>query len=440
MAYFLLGILLIHKGQEFNMKLGVIADDFTGAVDAAGFLKKGGMTPILLTGASHTDDKKIPSEFDVAILALKIRSCPVKEAVSQALAALSYLQKQGCNQFFYKYCSTFDSTPKGNIGPVTDAIMEKLQVHTTTICPALPVNGRTVYKNYLFVKDQLIENSPMRFHPITPMTQSSLRDLMAGQFTGKTNCIYLEDIEQGKDHTAALLKKLEQDGYNYIITDTVRDSDLATIAAATKNMPFLTGSSGLTEYIAQLYHKKKQTEKALYRMPGKNCVILSGSCSAMTNRQVNRYKVLGASLAVDIGKCLFSENYAQEVANWVLSTSGKEWAPLVYATKTPEEREKSSRQFGNYNIAEAIDCFFGKLTRILVDSGITTIITAGGETSGIVVQNAHTEFFRIGKEIAPGVSWIIGSNGQKQPIQLALKSGNFGDEDFFRKVQKGVIE
>ena len=90
------------------MQLGCIADDFTGATDLAGTLVKSGMSAVQLIGVPEGNIP--PVEADAGVIALKSRTIPAAEAVAQSIAALDWLRDQGCTQFFFKYCSTFDST------------------------------------------------------------------------------------------------------------------------------------------------------------------------------------------------------------------------------------------------------------------------------------------------------------------------------------------
>ncbi len=415
------------------MRLGVIADDFTGATDIAGFLVGNGLSTVLYSGIPQ-DMNEI--ESDAMVVSLKIRSCKVEEAVSQALDALQFLQRAGCTKFYHKYCSTFDSTHEGNIGPVADALMRQLGVSITIVCPSLPINGRTVYLGYLFVGDQLLHESSMREHPVTPMRDSKLSRLMEGQFSGRSGHIFLHDIRQGVSRIKDLISQAETQGINYLIMDTVENGDLECIAEATHPLALVTGGSGLAVGIAHHINRQSGVPNAPVlsfipsRAPG---VIIAGSCSKRTNEQVAYYKSMAASWYVDVGQCMNNPLYAQEMAQWVLSHADDAMAPLIYATKSPEELQESKMRYGDSVVAELIEQTIATLTSLLMTGGVRNFITAGGETSGVVVNALGLDAYLIGPQIDPGVSWI---RSLDKTFLLALKSGNFGGVDFFVKAQE----
>ena len=415
------------------MRLGVIADDFTGATDIAGFLVGNGLSTVLYCGIPQ-DMNEI--ESDAMVVSLKIRSCKVEDAVSQALHALVFLQKAGCTKFYYKYCSTFDSTHEGNIGPVVDALMHRLGVAITIVCPSLPVNGRTVYRGYLFVGDQLLHESSMRDHPVTPMRDSKLQRLMEGQFSGRSEHVFLEVIQQGAQRVKDSISQAAGQGVNYLIMDTVEDNDLGIIADASHSLTLVTGGSGLAVGVAHHINRQRGIPNTPVlsfiprRAPG---VIIAGSCSKRTNEQVAHYKLLAASWYLDVGQCLNNPLYAQEIASWVLSHANDALAPLVYATKSPEELQESKILYGDSVVAEIIEQTIATLTSMLMKGGVRNYITAGGETSGVVVTALGLDAYLIGPQIDPGVSWI---RSLDTTLLLALKSGNFGGVDFFVKAQE----
>ena len=151
--------------------LGCIADDFTGATDLANNLVRSGMRVVQINGLPS---EVLATNTDAVVIALKSRTVPAQEAVSQSLAALAWLRAQGAKQIYFKYCSTFDSTASGNIGPVTEALMDALGADFSIATPAFPDNGRTVFKGHLFVGDVLLHESGMQNHPLTPMNDANL--------------------------------------------------------------------------------------------------------------------------------------------------------------------------------------------------------------------------------------------------------------------------
>ncbi|HKM08007.1 MAG TPA: 3-oxo-tetronate kinase [Sphaerochaeta sp.] len=415
------------------MRLGVIADDFTGATDIAGFLVKNGMQTAMFNGVPLS----VPAVLTEAmVISLKIRSCPVEEAVLKALSALAFLQEAGCTRFYYKYCSTFDSSREGNIGQVTDALMEALGTRLTLVCPALPINGRTVYKGYLFVNDQLLSDSPMRNHPITAMLDSKLERLMQGQFKGKSEHIFYEDMAKGSEHVSNLVQRFKAEDVQYLILDILNEEDLETTARATEDFPLVTGGSGLALGIAHLHNERlgRPNDEVVSFVPKKrSSVVIAGSCSSQTNAQVAYYKDKGPSRRIDEGKCLHQKGYAGELAQWVLTQDKDGLAPMLYATRNVEELTQSQAMYGKEDVSSMIEKVIGCITKILAFQGVKNFIVAGGETSGVVATTLGVSSYLVGPQIDPGVSWVRSLDGS---MHLAFKSGNFGMVDFFEKAQK----
>lgn len=414
------------------MLLGVIADDFTGATDIAGFLVANGMKTIQLNGVPQ---QEMSLTADAVVISLKSRSCPVNEAVSLSIQALHWLQAQGCQQFYFKYCSTFDSTPQGNIGPVTDALLNELGESFTIICPSLPVNGRSVYQGHLFVQGELLNESGMRHHPVTPMKDANLMRLMEAQAQGRAGLVNYQQIEQGAETIAARFDALRQQGYRYAVVDTLNDAHLASIGRACRELKLITGGSGLAAGIAQNWANALSDQSVAMQagQPGSgSTVILSGSCSVMTNRQVAAYQSQAAHFALDVKQCLCEPAYIEQVLDWVISHLNEPLAPMVYATAQPHTLHAIQAEFGAQASSQAVEQFFHHLVQRLQQHGVSNFIVAGGETSGVVTQSLNVRGFYIGPQIAPGVPWVKAID---QPLSLALKSGNFGDEHFFTSAQ-----
>lgn len=414
------------------MLLGVIADDFTGATDIASFLVENGLSTVQLNGVPDSD---AAVDAQAVVISLKSRSCPAEQAVAQSLQALAWLQRQGCQRFYFKYCSTFDSTARGNIGPVTDALLDALGESQTVISPALPVNGRTVYQGYLFVMDQLLSESGMRNHPVTPMTDSNLLRLMEAQAAGRCGLIDAAVMDTGADGVRARLQQLAQQGVRYVVLDTLNEQHLLTQGAALKAMKLVTGGSGLAIGLARQWAQPGQTQAQAAGAPqGEKAVVLSGSCSTMTNKQVARYRQQAAAQAIDVARCIGEDErarYARELSDWVQAQSG-DLAPLLYATAEPEALRQTQQQYGVDIASQAVEALFAALVQLLHQAGFRRFIVAGGETSGVVTQALAIRGFHIGPCISPGVPWV---RAIEQPVSLALKSGNFGDENFFARAQ-----
>jgi uncharacterized protein YgbK (DUF1537 family) len=414
-----------------SMRLGVIADDFTGATDIAGFLVANGLRTVQLNGVPPED---LQVEADAVVVSLKTRSCPVGHALSESLAALHWLRERDCAQFFFKYCSTFDSTPKGNIGPVTDALLAALGQDFTVICPVLPVNGRTTYNGYLFVNGVPLHESGMRYHPVTPMTDANLMRLMDAQSQGRTGNVPSTVMDQGADAVRKALAALKANGFRYAVLDALNDAHLVTMGQAVAGMVLVTGGSGLADGMARAWTGTGDASSAAAEgRPAKGrAVVLSGSCSQMTNAQVAAYRAEAASLAVSVERCLAEPGYAQELADWVLAQAQGGLAPLVYATTEPAKLKALQEKFGAAKASEAVERIFGAVAQKLAAAGFNQFIVAGGETSGIVTQSLGISGFHIGPQIAPGVPWV---RAVEKPLSLALKSGNFGQVRFFFEAQ-----
>ena len=414
------------------MRLGVIADDFTGATDIASFLVQNGLSVIQFSG--------IPQQFDAPdaqaiVISLKSRSCPVPQAVDDSLAALRWLQQQGCDRFYFKYCSTFDSTAQGNIGPVTDALLDALGETLTVISPALPVNGRTVYQGYLFVGDQLLSESGMRHHPVTPMTDSSLVRLIEAQGQGRAAVINAAEMDRGVEAVRVQLSELSVKGVRYAVLDAIHEQHLLIQGEALKEMRLVTGGSGLAIGIARAWATQQQSGDAQRAgwPQGARAVVLSGSCSQMTNRQVAAYRQQAPAREIEIGRCIEDiAHYACELCDWVEASATSSLAPLLYATADAQRLQAIQQQYGASRSSEAVEQLFAAVAAKLKAKGWQRFIVAGGETSGIVAQTLGVTAFHIGPAISPGVPWV---RDIARPLSLALKSGNFGDEQFFARAQ-----
>jgi len=417
------------------MRIGIIADDFTGATDIASFLVENGLTTIQFNGTPNSFE--VPNT-DAIVISLKSRSCPVDEAVNDSLVALEWLKNQGCDKFYFKYCSTFDSTKTGNIGPVTDALMEALGCENTIVCPALPVNGRCVINGHLFVHHQLLNESGMRDHPVTPMLESKVDSLMERQSKGQVDSLFYTDVDQGAAYLNKCMTQLFNSGVSYVVFDAFNDEHLRVIAEASIDLPLVTGGSGLAAGIAQVVTKDRPNKVQSGEVPPVGLsVVLSGSCSEMTNSQVNLYKSLAPHFEVDIGECIHNSEYAEEICRWVMSNQKNELAPMVYATASKEQLKIIQNKYGEKLSSETVEVLFSKISHQLQKMDVVNFIVAGGETSGSVTKALKVEGLDIGAQIVPGVPWV---KALYLPVFLALKSGNFGDVDFFVKAQKMIVK
>jgi uncharacterized protein YgbK (DUF1537 family) len=409
--------------------LGIIADDFTGATDIAGMLVKNGMRTIQTIGVPAQGT--IPDDVDAVVVALKTRSIAATDAIAESLAALKTLQAAGCVRFFFKYCSTFDSTDKGNIGPVGDALLDALGGKQAIYCPAFPENGRTIFFGHLFVGELLLSDTHMRHHPLNPMTESSLVRVLARQTKHKVGLVPLKQVQAGSASLRTALDKLAADGVRHVIVDAVADTDLGIIGEAVGDDVLVTGGSGVALGLPAAYRRRgllahKSGADALPKVGGA-AAVLAGSCSAATLGQIANFK--GAHLALDTDAICRGEPVADTALAWAKGKLGN--GPiLLSASDKPEAVKALQQKYGVEKSSHAIEKTMAQLATGLVAAGVSRLVVAGGETSGAVVGALDVTALRIGPEIDPGVPWTA-SVGQK--LLLALKSGNFGAPDFFTK-------
>ncbi len=414
--------------------LGCIADDFTGATDLAGLLARSGVRVSLRIGVPTTPADN-PAPFEV--IALKSRTAPVAEAIADASAAMNWLQAAGAQRFFWKYCSTFDSTDAGNIGPVAEALMAQLGTSQTIYCPAFPENGRSIFMGNLFVGEQPLSESPMRDHPLTPMRDSNLMRLLTPQVTHGVGLANRLTVARGADALSKRLSTLKEDGIAHVVVDAVADADLTTIADACRDMPLMTGGSAVAMplpslYIADGLLAADAVGTTVPDLP-KEAILLSGSCSHMTRAQVAAYAATGAPCHRLDPMVLVNEG-TQSTLDW-LANQDLTQAPLLYASADPSDVKAAQDALGVAQAGELVEAALSECALAARDAGARRFVVAGGETSGAVTKALQTDQLDIGAEIAPGVPWTFCQSGG-HTIALTLKSGNFGSETFFSDAQR----
>lgn len=410
--------------------LGCIADDFTGATDLAALLSRSGLPVSLRIGVPPTkQDDSDPSVIEV--IALKCRTSPVQSAVEQARHALDWLKDAGATRFFWKYCSTFDSTSEGNIGPIAEMLMAQTGAEQTIYCPAFPENGRSVFMGHLFVGEQLLAESPMKDHPLTPMRDSSLVRLLSPQVRGKVGLANRTVVSEGPAALKARLERFKEDDVQHVIVDAVCDDDLRTIAAATVDMPLLTGGSAIAGQLPRLYIEQgfataPDAQRPLPHVAGGQ-IVLSGSCSAMTRRQVADYTAHSGGLKLD--PINLSKQGSAAACLW-LRQQPADARKIIYTTAEPADVRQAQERLGRDEAGQIVEEALSEIAREAFQRGIRRFVVAGGETSGAITQALGITHLTIGPEIAPGVPWTF-AEVDGEMIALALKSGNFGSETFF---------
>ena len=415
--------------------LGCIADDFTGATDLANMLVKGGLKTIQLLGNPSKEDV-VPS-VDAVIIALKTRTIPVEEAIEQSLQALNWLKNAGAKQFFFKYCSTFDSTDEGNIGPVIDALMEALETQFTIACPAFPETERTIFKGHLFVGDKLLSDSPMKDHPLTPMTDSNLVSTLSRQTSQKVGLVEYKDILAGPSAIRKAFDQLQKEDVAIAVTDVLNDEHLYFLGEAVKDFKLITGGSGIalglpSQFKSRNNHQEETRAHSLPKVLGKE-LVLSGSCSEMTLAQVDEFSKRYSTLKLNPIELAENNSALANAVDWVIQAKGEE-PILVYASAPPDAVKQAQKKLGRDLASSTIENALAKIALAAVQNGFRRIVVAGGETAGAVVSNLGIKGIMIGEQIDPGVPTTV-SIGDPS-IGLVLKSGNFGSADFFEKAFK----
>ena len=411
--------------------LGVIADDFTGATDVAGMLVQAGMATLLTTGVPEAG---AALDADAVVVALKSRTSSAADAVRDSLSALDRLRAAGCRRYYFKVCSTFDSTPRGNIGPVAEALMAALGADFAIACPAFPENGRSVYRGHLFVGDLLLSDSGMREHPLTPMTDANLVRWLQTQTKGRVGLLRHDAVAAGVDAVSARSAALRAEGVRIAIADAIDDSDLRTLAAACADLPLLVAGSGLAlglpaAYAARGWLRPDATVAALPTVGG-HAAVLSGSCSTATNAQVQHWLQAGRpAFRIDALQLAQGTPQAAQALAWaepLLPTQ----PVLVYATASADEVKATQQQLGVERAGVLVEACLAEVATGLHERGVRRLVVAGGETSGAVTLALQVQRLRVGTPIDPGVPW---TQAEGRPLLLALKSGNFGSVDFFAK-------
>jgi 3-dehydrotetronate 4-kinase len=415
------------------MLLGAIADDFTGATDLCSMLVRGGMRTVQLIGVPSPD--QAPPDADAVVVALKSRTAPVRQAVDQSLAALRWLQAAGMRQYFFKYCSTFDSTDQGNIGPVADALVAALGCGFALACPAFPTNARTVYQGHLFVGGSLLNESGMEHHPLTPMKDANLVRVLSRQTDGAVGLVNFATIDQGAHAIRDAMTRLKEQGRRYAIVDAITDANLMAIGQAAENHALITGGSGVAMGLPENFRRTgllpQQTDSAALPPLEGHCAVVAGSCSRATLAQLGYARSHLPVFELDALRTPNAAALSDAALHWAADKIGSK--PIVIAASAPPDAVASLQaRLGREQAGALIEDAVARVAAGLVEHGVRRMVVAGGETSGAVVGRLGVRSLRIGGEIDPGVPWTYAS-GNGPDLMLALKSGNFGATDFFLK-------
>ena len=412
--------------------LGCIADDFTGATDLANNLVRSGMRTLQTIGIPEASNV---AQVDAVVISLKTRTIPADEAIEQALRALAWLKASGAQQIYFKYCSTFDSTEYGNIGPVAEALMKALGTDFTIATPAFPENKRFVFQGHLFLGDQLLNESGMQNHPLTPMHDSNLVRVLQSQSKLPIGLIDHQCVNEGSQSIEAKFQDLRLNSVGIAIVDAISNRDLFEIGRACKSLPLVTGASGIAIGLPQNFSLSEAGKAELLPAATGFQAILSGSCSQASNEQVATFIKAGLP-AYQINPLQLAKNSEtiQHAIDWAIEHM-QEGPVLIYSTADPDAVKAIQHQLGISEAGNLIEHALATIAQGLVAAGVRQLIVAGGEVSGACVQALGIKQLQIGSQIDPGVPWCYANSEiiDNQGIHLALKSGNFGTPDFFLK-------
>jgi uncharacterized protein YgbK (DUF1537 family) len=407
--------------------IGAIADDFTGGTDVAVAFRRAGLRTVVLFG--RTDADELP-EHDAIVVALKTRTIDPADAVEQSVEAVKWLRNRGATQIYFKYCSTFDSRPEGNIGPVADALADFLGARRAAVVPSSPGHLRTQYMGHLFVDQLLLSDSPMRHHPLTPMTDSFIPRVLETQTGRQVALVDHRAVRQGRDTVRSLLESHEAAGSRYVVIDAISDEDLIEIGHACRDDVLVTGAAGLAGGLG-VAHAARLNAAHRPAFGGQDdpigdvpAAVLAGSCSARTLEQIADMQREHFSFLLDAVATPDPELLAQSALSWYDGLPDEK-APLIYSSLPPAELRRAQHVLGTERASQINEAAMGIIARGLVERGVKRVVIAGGETSGAVVTALGVDGGLIGEEAAPGVPWIYTTG--PRPIALLLKSGNFGD-------------
>ncbi|HEY8596611.1 MAG TPA: 3-oxo-tetronate kinase [Devosiaceae bacterium] len=415
-----------------TIRIGAIADDFTGATDLAVLIRRSGMKVTLVVGVPG---QPLSGDPDAIVVALKSRNIAPEEAVAQSLAAASWLRDEaGAERLFFKYCSTFDSTDQGNIGPVADALGQFVHAPRTIFVPAFPENGRRMFLGHLFVNGRLLSESSMANHPLTPMHDPDIVRVLSRQRPGPVGLIDKQMIERGAIAVRAAFDASAPG--SAMVCDAIDDGDLDVLAEAFSDLPLATGGSAIGGAIARRLMTGRVDLPPEFDWPAVGRVrtlVVSGSGSEMTQRQVENALANGYfGVKVTADEARSPDALVREVLEQ-LDRAGDRRS-IVYATDSAEQVRRTQALLGREEAGRILEEFFGRLAATAAASGYNAFVVAGGETSGAVVKALGAMQMSIGPEIATGVPWVRSGD-----LWMALKSGNFGDERFFDKAQDMLV-
>jgi uncharacterized protein YgbK (DUF1537 family) len=416
-----------------TLKLGCIADDYTGASDLANTLTRAGLRTVQTIGVP-ADDLALP-EVDAVVVSLKSRSIGASLAVGRSQSAEKWLRGRGTKHVLFKICSTFDSTDKGNIGPVMDALRADAGETIVLVTPAFPETGRTVYQGNLFVGPVPLNESPLKDHPLNPMHDSNLVRVLARQSKTKVGLVDLATVTRGVVAVRSRIAELAGNGTGAAVIDAVFDRDLETIGDVALDHRLSVGASGIGLGLARALVGSGRVAngasgKAEQPPVGGPAACLAGSCSQATLQQIANAESAMAVLHLDPEQIVAGNGEARRALGWAAQRIA-EGPILIASSSTPDQVAALQSRHGRDAAGHAIEQAMADIAEGLVQSGVRRLVIAGGETSGAVVDRLGIPGFLVGAEIAAGVPVLRAVGAKEGEMVLALKSGNFGGPRFF---------
>ena len=435
-----------------RLLFGAVADDDTGASDLAGMLAGQGLRTLLVIDLPGQSQLEEWSEgYHAVVMAEGTRNLRPQEARARTRAALRLLKSGDPRAFQLKYCSTFDSTPEGNIGPAIDAALEELGEEFTVALPALPVNGRTTYQGYHFVRDRLLSDSPMRDHPLTPMTEANLVRHLGRQTARRVGLAPYDSVEAGAEELGRRLERLRADGVSIAVVDCLSDAHVETVCRASADLRLVTGGSAFGQGLPAVWRERGWVEAldvpaATLSSPdreGRGRLVVAGSCSVATRAQNRWFESRGAPsfrvepralLGEEFGRATLVEGVRRHLA------AGRDC--LLYTTDEPSEVARVQTWAAGQGVdvpalGQAIAHALADLvSEILEGAPAGGLVFAGGETSGALCRRLSLGALRVGRNIEPGVPLCHSLGRHRLPV--VLKSGNFGGEDFYGRALEAV--
>jgi uncharacterized protein YgbK (DUF1537 family) len=379
------------------------------------------------------DPGTVPTDSDVVVIGLGTRTAPRERAVADSLAAASALSDAGIHRWYQKYCSTFDSTDDGMIGPIAEALVDAAALARSLGTPATPHSDRTVYRGHLFVGDRLLNESPLAHHPLTPMTDPDLVRVLGRQTTRPVTLVDLRTVHQGADAVAG---SIAQAPAGHVLADALDDGDLDTLAAALDETSLPGGGAGLMTAIGRTLTPRSAdgpSDDPVGDGPG---IVLAGSASAQTRAQLAAAG--GATVQLDTVRA--SRDPAaviDETLAAIASTLAAGSVPIVSAGHDPASVAAAQSELGTEAAAHAVEHALAEVARRSVhDLGVRRLLIAGGETSGAVTRALGVRAMTLRQRVDPGVAWATGRADAvpgRPAVALLLKSGNFGGIDLFTR-------